>query len=71
MKEWLVGSFKSWTMWLGALTSWETGTGSVGDDSEVMEVVSFERTPSIHNRFVRWMLGLRRYKDTPTNLVVS
>jgi hypothetical protein len=54
-------------MWLGTLEDWY-GTGSAGQESGVMEVVTFDKTPDIKNRAIRRELGLRFYKDTLPNM---
>ena len=57
------------TMWLApnpaydGLDQW-LGTGSIGDDSGVMEVAVYNETPDISNRVVRRTVGLTFYKDT-------
>lgn len=51
-------------MWLGALADWY-GTGSAGDETEVMEVASYKETPDIKDRVSRREVGLRYYKDDP------
>lgn len=51
-------------MWLGASSEWY-GTGSTGDDSEVMQVVALNHTPDIKNRHLRRVYGLMKYKDAP------
>lgn len=51
------------SMWEGQLADWY-GTGSAGDDSGVMEVVTYNETPDIKNRFKRRTVGLTFYKDT-------
>ncbi len=51
-------------LWLGALDDWNS-TGSVGDASEVMEVLTYAETPDIKNRFVRKTLGLGYFAGNP------
>lgn len=51
-------------LWLGELADWY-GTGSAGDDTEVMEVITSSAIPDIKNRNMRRVLKLRRLKDTP------
>lgn len=50
-------------MWEGRLAEWY-GTGSAGDDSAVMQVVSVRHTPDLKNRHFRRELGLRYFRDT-------
>jgi hypothetical protein len=42
------------------------GTGSAGDDSEVMEVVTYSDIPDIKGRHHRREVGIRRYRDQPS-----
>lgn len=58
-QEIVVGSL----LWLGALSSW-TGTGSAGDDTELMIVATYNETPDLKNREIRRMVGLRRFRDS-------
>jgi hypothetical protein len=58
-QEIIVGS----TMWLGELADWY-GTGSAGDDSGVMEVLTYNETPDLKKRNYRRTVGLVFYKDT-------
>lgn len=51
-------------MWLGELDSW-MGTGSSGDDTQVMEVIARGNIPDIKNRFRRRVVGLSRFRDSP------
>lgn len=60
-------------MWLApdnsysALEQWR-GTGSgANDGADVMEVVVFNKTPDIRNRVFRRTVGLKRFKDEPTD----
>jgi hypothetical protein len=53
-------------MWLGTLEDWY-GTGSAGDDSEVYEVMTYNETPDIKDRYVRRTVGLKKYRDTPAD----
>lgn len=58
-------------MWLApdstysALEQW-SGTGSGGNDDTVMEVVVFNKTPDIRHRAWRRTVGLKRFRDEPT-----
>jgi hypothetical protein len=55
------------TMWEGSLEDWyESGSG--GEDSSVMEVVAFNKTPDLKGRHFRRTVGLAFYKDVPPNL---
>lgn len=49
-------------MALGNLSYW-VGTGSAGDESEVMEVVTYEETPDLKGREIRRSVGLKRFRD--------
>lgn len=51
------------TMWLGKLADWY-GTGSGGDASEVMQVVTFAKTPDLKGRAIRREVGLMRFRDS-------
>lgn len=52
-------------MWLGELADWYgTGSGSAGDDDELMEVVTYNETPDLKNRHFRREVGLKRFRDT-------
>lgn len=51
------------TMWLGELSDWY-GTGSGGDDSEVMQVKTSDITVDLKGRVTRYEAGLMRYRDT-------
>lgn len=51
-------------LFLGSLSEW-LGTGSEGDDSELMEVVSYKETPDLKGRVERRSVGLVYYRDTP------
>lgn len=51
-------------MWLGELANWY-GTGSAGDEDDVMQVVETHTTPDLSNKFIRRTLGLMKYRDTP------
>lgn len=55
----IVGSL----VWLGELADW-LGTGSAGDDSELMQVATYSETPDLRNKFIRREIGLVRYKDS-------
>ncbi len=50
-------------LWLGDLEDWY-GTGSGGDDTEVMEIVSIERTEDLKGRNVYREVGLKRMAST-------
>ena len=56
-------------MWLGSLDDladdgYGTGTGtSDGPRSDLYEVISSDVTPDLKNRFTRWEMGLKRYKN--------
>lgn len=41
------------------------GTGSGGDDDDVMEIISGRIVPDIKNRFVRYQHALAWWKDNP------
>jgi len=51
-------------MILAELQEWH-GTGSMGDDDELMVVVTEAETPTLKNRGIRRTLGLKRRHDTP------
>lgn len=51
-------------MWLGKLDDYN-GTGSGGDDSEIMRVVTSNKFPDIKNKNIRYELGLQRFRDEP------
>lgn len=56
-------------MWLGTQADWlGTGSGSGLDDSEVMEVKTYDETPDLKGRLAQRTVGLARYKDTIPNL---
>lgn len=50
-------------LWLGSLSSWY-GTGSGGQDDEVMEVVTSSKGRDIKNRGIRRTLGLKKFQDS-------
>lgn len=52
-------------MWLGELEDWY-GTGTAPDDSEVMTVKTFNKTPDIKGRVFRRELGLMRKRAGAT-----
>lgn len=52
-------------LWKGTLESWQTGTGSAGNDTRVMYVRTYRETPGIKNRYLVRKVGLSRSKDTP------
>ena len=49
-------------LWLGALEDWY-GTGSGGDDSEVLQVVAFDYTPDVKGRAVHKQAMLAKSRD--------
>lgn len=49
-------------LWLGTLDSWQ-GTGSVGADSELHEVVTYSETPDVKGRVALRSVGLKRFRD--------
>jgi hypothetical protein len=49
-------------MWLGELEDWY-GTGSAGDDSGLMVVVSFSNIPNTKGRRSRLVCKLQRFRD--------
>lgn len=49
-------------LWLGRLSEWY-GTGSAGNDSELVEVVGFRNTPDLKNRYRRRELDCTRWQD--------
>ncbi len=51
-------------MWLGALTDWY-GTGSGGEDSEVLQVKYYDEVPDIKDRYIRRTVGLAFFRDNP------
>lgn len=51
-------------MWLGSLSEW-MGTGTVGQNAEVMEVLTYSDTRDLKNRFSQRSLGLAFYKGDP------
>lgn len=52
-------------MWLGELADFVgTGTGSSGDDTEIMEVMTYSETPDLKARNVRREVGLAYFRDT-------
>lgn len=51
-------------MWLGALADWY-GTGSEGNDDDVMQVKLDLSIPNTKGRNTRRVYGLMRYSDTP------
>lgn len=51
------------SMWLGELEDWY-GTGSGGDDSAVMEVLTYNDTKDLKARNTRMTVGLVFYRDT-------
>lgn len=50
-------------LWLGDVGDWY-GTGSEGDDTEVLQVVRRRTTPDLKARATRRTLGLMRWSDT-------
>lgn len=58
-REVLIGS----AMWLGTLAEWYTGTGSGGQDDEVMQVVTYNQASDVKNRNVRREVGLNKFMD--------
>ena len=50
-------------MWLGEYEDW-LGTGSAGDDDELMEVVTYDEIPDVKGRFYERTAGLRKFRDT-------
>jgi hypothetical protein len=52
-------------MWLGTLSHWY-GTGSAGQDDEVMFVRTFDRVLDVKGRVARMQVGLSRFKDAPS-----
>jgi hypothetical protein len=52
-------------MWLGSLAHWY-GTGSAGQDDEVMFVRTFDRVLDVKGRVARMQVGLSRFKDAPS-----
>jgi hypothetical protein len=50
-------------MWLGQLSYW-LGTGSSGDDDEIMEVIVFKATPDIRDEEVRRTAGLKKFRSS-------
>jgi hypothetical protein len=51
-------------MWDGTLSDW-LGTGSTGNDDEVMRVATFKKTPDIDAIEFRYKVGLKRFRDQP------
>jgi len=51
-------------MWLGTSEDW-LGTGSEGNESNVMYVVTQNVVPDLKNRNTRYNLGLKFFMDTP------
>jgi hypothetical protein len=51
-------------MWLGTLSDWY-GTGSAGDDSEVLQVKFYNEVPDLKDRYIRRTVGLSFFRDTP------
>jgi hypothetical protein len=51
-------------LWKGTLEEWY-GTGSAGNNDEVMRVATYEEVPDIKNRNVQYVAGLQWFKDTP------
>jgi hypothetical protein len=52
-------------MWLGSLSHWY-GTGSAGQDDEVMFVRTFDRVLDVKGRVARMQVGLSRFRDAPS-----
>lgn len=56
-------------MWLGELADWYgtgSGSGETDNDSELMEVATYDETVDLKGRNVRRMVGLVKYKhDLP------
>jgi hypothetical protein len=50
-------------MWLGSEENWYVDGGSVGVQVDVMEVIRYNETPDLKNRFVRRTVSLARLKD--------
>ena len=50
-------------LWLGALADWY-GTGSGGDDTELMRVAIYDETPDLKGRGKHRVVGLQRYRDS-------
>lgn len=51
-------------MWLGTMDSW-LGTGSAGDDTEVLRVVNFKKVPDLKGRNFYREVELKRKGDNP------
>jgi hypothetical protein len=51
-------------MWLGTVSDWY-GTGSAGDDSEVLQVKFYNEVPDLKDRYIRRTVGLSFFRDTP------
>jgi hypothetical protein len=49
-------------LWLGTLAEW-SATGSGGQDTELMEVVSYSETPDIKGRVASRSVQLRRFRN--------
>jgi len=56
----MVGSL----VWLGTLADWNS-TGSVGDTTEVMKIISVDVTSDIKGRATRYEAGFARHRDSP------
>lgn len=52
-------------MWLGELDSW-VGTGSSGDDTDLMEVVGYREVHDIKGRIATRTIDLARFMDQPS-----
>lgn len=50
-------------MWLGTMAEW-TGSSSVGDENEIMEVDNYNEIPDIKNRDSEKVAGLVLFKGT-------
>lgn len=55
-------------MWLGTEAEWLSGTGSGGEDDEVMQVAVFNKAPNVKGNRYRREVGLVKYKDGPPEL---
>lgn len=51
-------------MWLGTLSDWY-GTGSSGEDSEVLQVKFYNEIPDLKDRCIRRTVGLSFFRDKP------
>lgn len=52
-------------MWLGSEAEWlGSGTGSAGEATEVMQVVTYNEAPDLKGRNYRRVVGLIRYGDS-------